>query len=82
MHGDDAGSAHVFHDRLEHVWIGAAFDLRGRMIRVLPGGRDGGAGYGEWDGRDGRGDPVPPGVYFLRWPTPEGVLSRRMILVR
>lgn len=39
------------------------FDLRGRRLRRI------GAGKGRkwiWDGRDERGMPVPPGVYFVR----------------
>jgi hypothetical protein len=42
-------------------------DLRGRTCRVLAGGQRfaGEAALG-WDGRDDRGEPVPPGIYTVR----------------
>lgn len=48
------------------AWRGPAgarvrvMDARGRMVRELPCGPAGAT----WDGRDGRGARVPPGVYF------------------
>ncbi len=44
------------------------FDARGRTIRHLRG-EDAGEGEARifWDGRDGQGQQVASGVYFLRW---------------
>jgi hypothetical protein len=42
-------------------------DLRGRPLRVLASGqRFPGEAALLWDGRDGRGAPVPPGIYTVR----------------
>ena len=44
------------------------FDVRGRTVRLLrPRSEGGDALVTTWDGFDGRGEPVPAGVYFLRW---------------
>jgi subtilisin family serine protease len=48
-------------------------DLAGRRRRAVVLGADGG---GTWDGRDGSGSPLAPGIYFLRTP---GVRSRRLV---
>lgn len=57
-------------------------DIRGRRVRELDSPARSGAGFTEWDGRDDRGEPAPPGVYFVRWPTPDGGVSRRVTLIR
>jgi hypothetical protein len=44
------------------------FDAAGRTVRHLRASADGGDSMsGEWDGRDGQGNRVAPGVYFVRW---------------
>lgn len=45
----------------------SAFDLRGRLVRRIAA-RELSAGDHviEWDGRDGAGEPVPSGTYYLR----------------
>ena len=43
------------------------FDARGRTIRLLRPRTEGGGVTASWDGRDGRGERAPSGVYFLRW---------------
>ena len=35
-----------------------------------------------WDGADPGGRPAPGGVYFYRLTTAEGVLSRRLVLLK
>jgi len=58
-------------------------DLRGRMVRVLVDGVLGAGQYSEsWDGRDARGYPVPPGVYFARLTHPRGAVVERVLRVR
>jgi len=44
------------------------FDARGRTVRMLRPRSDGNATVtASWDGYDGRGEPAPAGMYFLRW---------------
>ena len=59
------------------------YDVAGRLVRVLDGGRAA-AGPREvaWDGRDDAGTPVASGVYFARLETATRVESRRMVLLR
>jgi hypothetical protein len=62
-------------------------DVRGRLVRVLTctGACPAVAGpfRGEWDGTDARGEPVPSGVYFLRYAGPGGpAVIRRIALIR
>jgi hypothetical protein len=59
------------------------FDARGRRVRSLLQNRFvSGSLDVVWDGRDDHGRSVPSGVYFCRLTTPEGVMTRRMTLVR
>ncbi|MFH1278330.1 MAG: cohesin domain-containing protein [Candidatus Eisenbacteria bacterium] len=60
----------------------AVFDTRGRRVKDLGASAGGGPVFAEWDGRDSRGVLAPAGMYFLRWPTPDGIISRRMTLIR
>lgn len=59
------------------------FDVAGRRVAVLPKeGSPGGPGVVIWDGRDGHGQELPTGLYFVR---PEGAPAdrvRRVWLVR
>ena len=54
-------------------------DVAGRVVRVLDGALRSGF---EWDGRDARGHPVPPGVYVYRLVTDAGVWMARSCRVR
>jgi hypothetical protein len=58
-------------------------DVGGRVVRQLVAS---GAGDGErtvaWDGADGRGRPVAPGVYFVHVSTPHGLASRPVVRLR
>jgi parallel beta-helix repeat protein len=59
------------------------FDARGRRVRGLLQNRlVSGSVDVVWDARDDRGRSVPSGVYFCRLTSPEGVMTRRMTLVR
>jgi len=61
----------------------ALYDLAGRRIRTLArGGRAEGPHVVRWDGRDERGRPVPPGVYWCRLRTGDGVGTLRVLRVR
>jgi gliding motility-associated-like protein len=43
------------------------WDRQGRSVREVYAGRDRGGWYGRWwDGRDGTGRVVPPGIYIYR----------------
>ncbi len=60
------------------------FDQLGRRIRGLINGEQQTAGYFTeiWDGRDDLGNAVASGVYFYRLITPEGAISKKMILLK
>ncbi|MBK6897783.1 MAG: T9SS type A sorting domain-containing protein [bacterium] len=59
------------------------FDLRGRLVRVLP---DLAAGTGdpvvEWNGCDDDGEAASPGVYFIRWTGGGRTLTEKLTLLR
>jgi hypothetical protein len=59
------------------------YDIEGREIRMLAGGMmHAGLHTLVWDGHSNRGEPVAPGVYFLRLTAGDVSLSRRVILIR
>jgi hypothetical protein len=56
------------------------FDVHGREVRTLVrGARGAGSHTVTWDGRDGRGDDAPAGLYFLRLETAGGALAQRVV---
>jgi hypothetical protein len=58
----------------------AVFDVTGRRVVSLVDGRlPAGEHRLSWDGRDGQGRPVPPGVYFLRLESPDGSRARKVV---
>jgi len=58
-------------------------DLRGRVVRtLLAESRNEGRHEAVWDGRDGQGNQSSSGVYFYRLTTAEGVVSRKLTLVK
>jgi hypothetical protein len=61
----------------------SVFDSGGRLVRSLPSGAPG-AGFRTfvWDGRDGRGEGSPSGVYFLRAEANGQTRTQRLCLVR
>ena len=74
------GSIHV--ESPAAGWTGV-FDVHGSLVRVLDEGPAGAATYrGDWDGRDGRGRPVPAGVYFIRFGRGTGARIARVALLR
>jgi hypothetical protein len=71
-------------DRLAVVSL-AVYDVRGRLVRTLVDGRTREAGRHEivWDGADGSGRLVAPGVYFARLTlNGEVALTRKMTVAR
>lgn len=61
----------------------AVYDLRGRLVARLPGGRlSAGAHDLAWDGRDRQGRAAGAGVYWLRVETGRGVASGKIVRVR
>ena len=59
------------------------FDAVGRRVRTLVTDElVSGTQTVGWDGRDDRGQAVASGVYFYRLTAPQGVVTRRMTLVR
>ncbi|MBD3237601.1 MAG: hypothetical protein GF330_12925 [Candidatus Eisenbacteria bacterium] len=65
-----------------HVELGV-YSLDGRRLCAL---HNGSASPGvhriDWDGRDGAGQSLPAGVYYLRLVTPQGVRSAPITIVR
>ena len=60
----------------------AVYDARGRLVRRLGGSFAAGARQMEWNGQDARGRSLPSGVYFLRLETPQGAVSRKVVLAK
>ena len=59
------------------------FDVMGRQVATLvDGSLPAGAHSVVWSGEFGGGRPAPAGTYFYRLETPEGALSRRLVLLR
>lgn len=57
-------------------------DLLGRTRRVLYSGElPAGVHSRAWDGRDGAGNALAPGVYFVRLTRAEGVLRRKLVRI-
>jgi peptidoglycan/xylan/chitin deacetylase (PgdA/CDA1 family) len=55
-------------------------DLSGRSVRTLVhAGMDAGDHAISWDGRDDRGDRVPPGIYLYRLQTPGFEATRKLL---
>lgn len=64
------------------VWL-AIYDIRGRRVRtLLREWRPTGHHSVRWDGRDGVGAPLDPGIYFVRLSSGPDVRSRKLALVR
>jgi hypothetical protein len=58
-------------------------DVTGRLVRELANEKQQvGEHVVKWDGRDGRGRVVPPGVYFYHLQTADGSDTRRAVLVK
>jgi len=58
-------------------------DLRGRVVRTLVNGeRSQGTNTVVWDGRDEQGSLAASGTYMYRLTTAEGMLSRKLMLVK
>ena len=61
----------------------SVYDLSGRLVRTLVAGQvAAGQHLARWDGRDDQGAQAASGIYLYRLTTPEGALSRKMMLVK
>lgn len=61
----------------------AVYDLAGRRVRMLGRGYyPAGEHQASWDGRDGRGLMAGSGVYLVRLQAGDGVISRRVMLLK
>ncbi|MFC1799951.1 T9SS type A sorting domain-containing protein [Candidatus Eisenbacteria bacterium] len=59
------------------------YDVSGRQLRNLWDGPAGGDGLRvHWDGTDGCGRVMPPGIYFLVFSTDSGEEARKLVVVR
>jgi hypothetical protein len=68
--------------RREHVNI-SVYDLAGRHVCTLVDEVQKASRYRtEWDGRNGRGEDVPPGVYFIRYSAGAHRFSKKAIFLR
>jgi hypothetical protein len=57
--------------------------IDGRKVATLVNeAREPGQYQVNWDGRDGTGQPVRPGMYYARLVTPEGRFTRTLVLMR
>ncbi len=61
----------------------AVYSVEGRRVRSLESGsRPAGRQQVSWDGSDSQGRHVPPGVYFVRLLTADGVYKRSVTVLR
>jgi len=61
----------------------SVYDVRGRLVAVLAEGEhEAGPHALTWHGKDGRGNDVGSGVYFLRLEADGIVATRKMVMVR
>jgi len=61
----------------------AVYDINGRLVRTLVGQPLGAGSHAVvWDGKDAMGRAVASGVYVYRLTAPQGVVTRRMTLLR
>jgi hypothetical protein len=61
----------------------AVYDITGQEIRtLLKGERQAGFGTVQWDGKNEKGLPVPPGVYMYRLKAGTEVRTKKMVLTR
>jgi hypothetical protein len=61
----------------------AIYDVQGRLVRVLRGGRaPAGRHEVEWNGRDTRGEPVSSGLYLYRLKAGTKVLTKKMVMLK
>ena len=59
------------------------YDAQGRVVRKLLAGRmSAGEHRVAWDGRNGRGQAVGRGMYFVRLATADGAVTRKILLAR
>ncbi|HYM80907.1 MAG TPA: choice-of-anchor tandem repeat NxxGxxAF-containing protein [Candidatus Limnocylindria bacterium] len=65
---------------VDHLEV-TAFDLAGRAVRTLHEGAAPASGALRWDGRDGQGRTVAPGVYLVRMSAPGWSRVRRVVRV-
>lgn len=65
-----------------HVTI-LVYDSAGRRVALVEDGpRDAGVHTAAWDGRDARGLPVTPGVYFVRTGLDADAVTAKLVVVR
>lgn len=57
------------------------FDAQGRTVRLLESRANGGEVNSRWDGRNGRGEQVAAGVYFVQWRDDAGRASGKIVLL-
>ena len=58
-------------------------DTRGRVVRTLSNTAEPTGRYSvNWDGRDGAGAEVSPGVYFVRMRAGQFEAARKVMLIR
>jgi hypothetical protein len=59
------------------------YDVRGRKVRTLvDAARAAGEHLASWDARDGSGNPIGTGLYFVRFSWPGGSLVERAAVAR
>jgi hypothetical protein len=59
------------------------YGVDGRLVRVLVNElQASGPHASRWDGRDAEGRPQPAGIYFYRLAARDGVVARKLLLMR
>jgi hypothetical protein len=61
----------------------AVYSVSGRLVKALvDGDAPAGDNQASWDGRDGFGANVSPGVYFIRMAVPNTTVEKKMVFVK
>jgi hypothetical protein len=72
-----------FHVPVPDVVDLGIYNVLGQRVRTLPAGDLAAGGHRrDWDGRDDRGEDLPPGIYFVRITIGGVTESQRLVLLR
>ncbi len=78
----NAGTVISFNLKDASDWTLQVYNITGQTVRTFSGNNGAGQVHVSWDATDGRDQPVPTGVYFYSLRTRDGLLSRKMVVLK